>query len=87
MSTVTVRLCDAGRSQLELETELTRLVKELEQRGLANQVRIKPAFPGENSKWKNTFVLTSPGLSMGFADSLNAFPEVELAYIAPTRGL
>ncbi len=86
MSTLTVRLLDTGRSQQELETELARLVKKLEQKGLANHVRIKPVFPGDDSRWKNTFVLTSPGLGTRLADSLNEFPEIELAYVAPTRG-
>lgn len=87
MNTLTVRLQDTGRSQEELECHLRQLVDSLEQRGLASNVQITPVFPGDQSKWKGTFVVSSAYFMQDFEQVLNDFPGVEMAYVAPARGV
>jgi hypothetical protein len=80
MATLTVRLQDLGLTQSELQDQLGRLV--------GKDAHIAPAFPGdEHSRYKRTFVVTVPGGGgTSMAESLKKMPEVELAYLAPSRG-
>lgn len=88
MTTITVRLEDAGQSQSELQAQLGRLVGCLESKGMASGASIEPVFPGdEKGRWKTTFVVRFSGKAgSAVAENLKKMPGVELAYVAPSRG-
>lgn len=88
MTTVTVRLQDAGLTQSELQEQLDRLVGTVAEKCDVKAPIVEAVYPGdENGRWKRTFVVKFDDHGgKVFADNLNKMPGVELAYVAPSRG-
>jgi len=88
MTTVTVRLADAGLSQSELQEQLGKLVGTVAKTCHVSAPTVEAVYPGdEHGRGKRTFVVKFANHGgKAFAENLNQMPGVELAYVAPSRG-
>lgn len=84
MSSVTVQLRASGLSQDALWRKLRELLRNLSNDGVATDVQ--PVFPGEQDPRKRSaFVVTVSNQGERVAAMLNQQPDVERAYVAPSR--
>lgn len=87
MTTLTVQLFESDLPQPELEFKLGVIVGELRRQGVTKSATVEAVFPGhQDPRRRSTFMVQVRGGENEVVSCLNKSPEVERAYVAPTRG-